>query len=604
MVRIPSCLVECCIADLSDHHQGSQDHVQSTAQADADEAILNSIVSEASDQSSQQASKQPSQQAPVVVLTRPTSSCDDPAAGFSFTKAKPMQQLNFRGQKQASIIPQSADSPRPPEGPTEIPSNQLPPLPETTPAIQDILGLAIRQSPAPERHNPSVLKDSVPVHIPDATPATSRPFNYPTPTTRSEPLMLNSSSTRAPPEEVSTSAADPLTVSHLNGTKEPRILNIVIPDRSKPTKTALSPIAGPVGIEVVGEPHFNVQNGSRNALKDPLTSVAGAPRITKTRRNTKNGPVKDVTRPPSNQKAGYTEDDLLRLLIYRRRQGQEELENFRATQQEKENEILKLHETSSHLSNQLQEVIKRETQTNAELLRLKANKPVWESKIKRLSDYVKGLTNDHKRLREDADDLHKHHGDIFTAREELHNTMVDVQESLKQERTKAQQLQNCAHHEINTLVQTVQNQNKKIRSDESLLVAERERSNQIEAEIIKITTCHKQSLELFTSHRDTITGKVDDLLHQAQTIVPPNKAPELPSHDLIIPMLEQCVGMLRKLQKEDAVRPEELRKMNDTMDKFVQGYAILSILLACRTSTKCSPELLSRSKLAKRILHQ
>ena len=498
-----------------------------------------------------------------------------------------MQKLNFRGQKQAPIVLEPPDLSRPVSKPTEIPSNQLPPLPVPETAIQKILDIRVRQSPTPEHQNASLLKGSISVQSPDATLATSRPYNDPAPITTSGPIRLSFPSTRTSPDGVSAAANDPLPVANLNGTKEPGVLNIVIPDRSKHTKTAFSPIDSPVVVAgVVGDQRFNVQNGSRKALKDPLTAMAGAPRFTKPRRNTKYGPVKDGPQPSSISKAGYTEDDLLRLLMYRRKQGQEELENFRATQQQKEQEIIKLHETSSHLSSQLQEVIQREAQTTAELSILKANKPVWESKIKRLGDYVKGLTNDHKRLREDADDLHKHHGDMVTVREELHNTINDVQESLKQERIKVQQLQNRAHQEINTLVQTVQNQNQRIQSDESLLAAERERSRQIEVQIFEITTSHNQSLELFTSHSDAITRKIDDLLRQSQTAVPPNKDPESPSHDLIIPMLEQCVGMLQKLHKEETVRPEDLQKINDAMDNYVQGYALLSILSFYRTSTK------------------
>ena len=578
IVSIPSWIVQCSVANLSDHQLDPQDHVQSKAQAAVDEAVLNSIVSEASNQSSQQASEQPPKQAPVVVLTRPTSPSDDPAAGFSFTKAKPMQQLNFRGQKQTPIISQPPDPPSPSEGPTEQPLNQSSPPTKQTQANQDVLDVAIRQRPAPGHPNASVLKDHIPVHLSDATPATSRPYNDTTLTTISGPLTLNFSSTRAVLNEVSTAAVDPLTVANLNRATTPGVLDIVVPDRSKHARTALSHIETPGAIASVGE--SDVQSGSRKTLKDPLTSVAGAPRITKTRRKTKNGPVKDGPTPSSDSKAGYTEDDLLRLLMYRRKQGQEELENFRATQQQKENERLKLHETSNHLSNQLQEVIQREAKTTAELSRLKANKPVWESKIKRLSDYVKGLTNDHKRLREDADDLHKHHGDVVTAREELHNAMVDVQESLKDERIKVQKLQDSAHHEIDALVQTVQNQNQKIQSNEKLLAAERERSKKIEAQISEITTNHKQSLELFNSHREAITSKIDNLLDQAQTIVPPSEAPEAPSHDLIMPMLEQCIEMLRKLHKEDSVRPEDLRNINNIMDNFVQGYALLEYLVS------------------------
>lgn len=393
------------MANLSDPHPNQ-------VEAD-DEATLDGIVSEQSGYSSRHASQQASEGAPIKVLTRPVSSGEDPAAGFSFTRAKPMQQLDFRRRKQTPVA------------------------------------IAAQQEPSPMHHDPSLVEDPT----------------SPTPNTTSGPRHRNSSSALAPPN------------SNLNRSN---VLNITFPTHSKPAMTALASDYGPE----------YVHNRSGKAPGDPLRFVAGAPKITKSsQKRAKTRPVTDAPPPP---KTAYTEDDLLKLLMYRRRQGQQELEYLRATQHQKEAEIQKLHEDSQRL--------------------------------------------------------------------------------VEQERIKYQQLQDVARLRVEALKQTVQNQSSQLRSDEDSLMAERGRSNRLEDQISTITASHGQLLELFTGHRDTINGKIDDLLHQAQSIVPSDKALESDAHDPIRSMLEQCVGMLEKLHKANTVKPEDLQKLSDIMNIFGEGY--------------------------------
>ena len=502
----------------------------SRLQAEVDEAILTGIVSGGSGQSSPQASPQAFQPAPISVLTRPVSSGQDPATGFSFTKAKPIQQLDFRRPKQT----------------------QSRPIPKTAQAARTIINVTGRQGPSPK----PVLNGPAPVPFPNVIPAHSQAYNHSTPNTTSDATLLNASFTRTLPNEVSMSTDDTLTDSTLNGTK---------PVSTAPVSShSLTEMTGIVNEQPVNTPHRSGKTSS-----DFLTFVAHTPKITKSRRRKpKTGPA---TNGPTHNDT-YTDDDLLRLFMYRRRQGQEELEYFRATQPEMEAEREKLRDTSNDLSGQLQEAIQRETQRSAEVSKLKSNMPIWESKIKRLSEYVKGLANDQKRLREDAEDMHRQYRDVSVAKQKLHKALEDARKSIEQERVRSQHLEDDARHRIETLTQTIQHQSTKLQSDENVLLFERERSNRLEDQISRITASHGQLLELFTGHRDTITDKVDELLHQAQSIVPPNESSETNSSETIRPMLEQCIGILQELHEVAHVKPEDLQKLNDNMDTFVGGY--------------------------------
>ncbi len=548
MASISSSAIELSIADHSDPHLGPPDH------SVVDEAFLDGIVSRGSGQSSRQASQLTSQQAsqgaPLKVLTRPVSSGKDPAAGFTFTKAKPVLQLDFRRPKQKDLPP-SRDLA------TETHSHQLPPLPDTSQAGHNSLSVVSHQGPLPEHHDTdtSVVKDAFPVLFPKAPslPDTSQAGHN----------SLSVVSHQGPlPEHHDTDTSVVKDAFPVLFPKAPSL-----PDTSQAGYNSLSVVShqGPL-------PDLN-EYRSRKASRDPLTSVAGAPKITKNRRKkAKMISAMNNLPPQSKSKDTYTEGDLLNLLMYRRKQRQQELAVFRATQHQKEAELQHLRDMSNNLYIQLQEMAQREAQKSADLSKLEANQPIWESKIKRLIDFAKGLANDQKRQRQVVDDFDKELKDVSASRKEQYNLFEAAQMLAEQERFRSQQVKDDACHRVETFAQTLQRQIAQLRSDESSLMVERQRSNRLEDQICRITASHGQLLELFTSHRDAITGKMDDLLQQAQSIVPLQKASEPDRRDTIGPMLEQCIGMLQKLHKADTVKPEDLRKLNDTMDSFVQGY--------------------------------
>ena len=563
------------IADISDPQSEPQEQVDAMGLAEADEVVLNGIISQRSAQSSQHGSPQASQKEPPKVLARPVSSGKDPAAGFSFTKAKPIQQLDFRRPKQAPVMAQPPELNHPSKSLTpETHSHQSSYVQDTTQVVQNVVDVAADRSPSPKHRSPPTLKDALPVPFPNVLSIHSQAHKNLASNTIAGPILHGFSSTSTLPNEPATAADDTLVDSNPIGTKEPPLLNIEIPDHIESIRnTTVSADRPAEASKVFNEPQVNKPKRSHNASKDPLTSTAGAPKITKTRRRkTQVVPATNGPPLPSNPKVTYTEDDLFRLLMYRRRQGQQELEYFKTTQNQKEDEILRLREMSNNLSNELQEVLQRETQKAAELSRIKAKKPIWESKIKRLSDYVKGLTNDHQRLREDADNLQKQRTDVFVAGKDLHDTLEAAQKSVEQERIRSQRLKEDAHYRIENLAQTVQHQCTQIQSNENLLKAERERSTRLEDQISRVSASHEELLQLFTGHRDTITDKIDSLLHQAKAIVLSDQTSEPHDQGPVRPMLEQCIAMLEKLHKADSVKSEDLKKLGDTMDCFVRGY--------------------------------
>ena len=468
---------------------------------EADEAIMDGNASRGSGRSSREGSHQASQGAPVKLLTRPVSSGQDPAAGFAFAKAGPVQQLDFRRPKQTPIISTSQD-----------------------------LSLA----------SESILKGKASHQSPNVTDI-------------------------APSKEILMSTDENLADSNFKRTSETPVLNITIPARNNLATALVSGQSHTENLSAIGQTPINMQERSSKASMDPLSSVVDAPKIAKPRRaKPKMG---STTKGPSPPDHAYTEEDLLKLLMYRRRQGQQELEYFRATQHQKEAEIQTLRDLSNDLDAQLQEVIQREAQKTVELSKVNATKSIWEDRIKRLVDYVKGLTNDHKRLREDANELYKQHEELFVTKTELQDTLDDARKSVEDQRLRAQQYETEARHTIESLQQTVQNQSTQIRSDENLLAAERERSNRLDDHISRITTSHEHLVDLFAGHRNNIAGKIDELMHHAQCVVSPVEAAD--SNDSINPMLEQCVGMLHELHEADTVKPRDLQKLNDTMDNLV-----------------------------------
>ena len=300
-------------------------------------------------------------------------------------------------------------------------------------------------------------------------------------------------------------------------------------------------------------------------LQNPTTNPS---KVLKKRRK------KPSTEPSTNSATrphispAYNEEELLHLLMIRHRHAQREREAFQVAQQAKEQEFQQLKNWASELQAQLHETEHHYSEKEAQLARFKASKTGWERKIKKLSDYVQGLPNDHNRLRDDARELRDRSSSIFKEREALVSAVQEARQNITKQHNNSVQVVTEARHRLETREQTIQHQQSELHNLQNHLAAERERNDRLEREVSAFAASYGQLSKQLIGHRDNIMGKITELLDKTEGF---RAAAPSESQDHLYSLLEQCVVLLEKFQSAGAIKPEDFQSLNNSMHGYFQG---------------------------------
>ena len=294
-------------------------------------------------------------------------------------------------------------------------------------------------------------------------------------------------------------------------------------------------------------------------------------KITKLRRRSKPMADSNAMRAPQTgaTKDALSYEDTLNVLLIRHRNERLEWEEARAVLKAKDIELQDLREISNAIYHQLQQVRQREKSQEAELSRFHTTMPQWESRVKRLSDYIQCLSKDHQALHEDARDIRSQQETLQADKLDISSKLIDVRHTVEQDQAKTKKVLVEARHHMGMLEQTVSNQEILLREDANLLDAERDRCQRLEIEISKMTTSHQQLSELLAEHGRITTEKLDDLLSKSEEvqIVTPSS-----SQDLVKPVLDEAVSLLKELRDADVIRPDDLHKLNASVRSYAEEY--------------------------------
>ena len=261
-----------------------------------------------------------------------------------------------------------------------------------------------------------------------------------------------------------------------------------------------------------------------------------------------------------------TQEDLLHVLLTRYNREKQEREQIRANHA---TEIHELEMISRSLWERLQESQQKEKSHENELSGLRAQQPKFATQIKKLRDYVKGLTNDQHGLRDSLNEMER----MYTARREskqqLDADLQDVRRTASDIDKRTASALKDARHEIENLMRSNQDQKAQLRKDDELLQYERTRSQRLENEIAKINTCQQQSMHTFAEHANQVVQKMNSVLshtQEAQSLQCPEALDEIKA------ALRQCLGSLDELQQAKNIKTEDHSQSEGSMKAFADEY--------------------------------
>lgn len=512
----------------------------------------------------------------MKVLIRPISSHEDPAAGFSFTKAKPAKNLDFSIKPRHKPAIHFNDS-TPPAGhiSTETSSRGHPAVTsKVTDPDHHVAKAPCKRTPAPKQANIPVAVLAVP--FPNAEYTPSREPEYPTPQPSAAPTRQDVQSARTLLNDTALCGDDTLSEQHVQEMDG-------VYQQYNPDPSHSKAYQEPAPFDRVLHEVANNRQSSQHSHHKLSTKPARAPQITS--QTAPHAPSKVVKSRRKRPAAGpnnkgiphapiaqipYDEEVLLTYFTVKYKEGIQERYRSQAAQLAKDVELQQLKEVSNELYTQVQDLEQRRNETEGQLSKFKAAKPGWESKIKKLSDYLKGLSNDHNRLRDDSRDLRERQISVNKDREALTENLRGVRQYAEDQQIESKQLVVEAHHELKLLGQTVQHQRSELHGKHELLLAEQERSSRLEEHISKFSDGHGLLVGLLSGHRDTITSKINELLGKAENF---QAGVPAESQNYLRPMMEQCITLLQNLQNSETIRPDDLDTLKSCMRGYFDGYA-------------------------------
>lgn len=298
--------------------------------------------------------------------------------------------------------------------------------------------------------------------------------------------------------------------------------------------------------------------------------------------------------------------DILENLLLRFKDDQEKQRRLEASQHAKDNEIQDLTVISHTLYDQLQIAEGRAKVQQRELSEYHTIKLQWERRIESLNKSINDFVADCRRLQDKAKNTSKQRDDIqdqslpnnaneipkqrFSAQDQslrstseeplqqkvdiqweiasLEVALKDLHSIVKQERFNTDRTLLKAFHEMERLEQVVENQERQLRQDADCLKSERERTQQLENMLPKITINYEELTRLLTGHRDSIIQTLSDQAGKSDTEMISSSQPT----DDLAPVLDQCFGILQELQKVKRVKPQHLSTLNENLNFQAERY--------------------------------
>ena len=477
-----------------------------------------------------------------LAFHKPPSFNGDPAAGYQFPKAV-RPQLNMSRQKLAP--PTKLEDAKPPT--TDLQPESLADVEERSEAAQ------LPISPVHLTATSSIQED---------IPVNAR-HSQPLPAVKASDTVLVGSS----PPKPEAACLGHQTLNHEHTTMEGSTIQKADP----PLSTKANSPAGT--IHVGASPKLQTLN---RPMKPPIpptpkqsrTTHRAGSKITKSRHKS---PSRAPNAPRTSlddlvSRNSVTQEDLLHVLLARYTKEKQEREQIRANHA---TEIVELETLSRSLWERLQESQQKTKSQESELSGLRAQQPKFADQIKKLRDYVKGLTNDQHGLRDSFNEIHQ----LYTAKQEskkqLDTRLEDVRQTASDIDKRTANALKEARHEMENLMRINQDQKAQLQKDDELLQYERTRSQRMEVELAKINISQQQSMHTFAEHANQVVQKMNTLLDKTEEI-PPAQQPE--SLDEVKTALRQCLGSLDELRQAKSVKVEDVSQLEDSMRNFANGY--------------------------------
>ena len=249
--------------------------------------------------------------------------------------------------------------------------------------------------------------------------------------------------------------------------------------------------------------------------------------------------------------------EILQILAFRAKQERDAQQAIARDLVEHKKQLERTKSEYSKIEIQLGQGLEREHAQSTELQRFKNLLSSLKGKAKKLDDYVKGLSNDHNKLRDDAISLRQQSESLQDDRRVIQNALADTRSTLQTITMIDKGALTEARLQLGNLQKVVNQQHLQLMDKSDLLDTERKRLRTLEGELARIATSQERMTESVRSDQKELLKGLKVLLNDngnnaegSKTVIPSGA-------------LKRCVELLEQIHSRKGVKPRELDKLGE-----------------------------------------
>ena len=285
------------------------------------------------------------------------------------------------------------------------------------------------------------------------------------------------------------------------------------------------------------------------------------------KRSTKRQPNAPSIRPTiENDPYVPHQVEILQILAFRAKQERDAQQAMARSLEVQGKQLERIKSRYSDLQAQLDQGLERENAQKTELGRFKNLLSGLKGKAKKLDDYVKGLSNDHNKLRDDAISLRQQQESLHDDRRVIKTALADTHTTLQHVTSVDKGAIGEARLQLGNLQKVINQQHGQLMDKSDLLDNERKRLRTLEGELSRIATGQERMVEFMRNDQKELLKGIQTLLDQHQKVL---QAEGIKS---AIPpgALKYCVELLEQVHGKKNVQPEELYRLGESLQEQIR----------------------------------
>lgn len=257
----------------------------------------------------------------------------------------------------------------------------------------------------------------------------------------------------------------------------------------------------------------------------------------------------------TSETAPIDPEDLLKALTICYRNQKQQRAELRAKEKKKDDAIAEFKMIITFLDNQLQQSNEQMSRQEAKLLKYRQLVPGWQDKVTKLSNFVKGLNNDHTRLRDDARSMQDEQQNIKLHKEAIDKMLGELAGALEKERLYHQERLLKAHHRTEIAEQALNARNLDLRS-------EQDRSTSLQDSLNKFASDRGDIMVKLANQEASISSKIASL---DETIADAVRNASTSGHEVLNPKLEECISLLKEPRAVESAHVEDIQQLHSSV---------------------------------------